>query len=314
MSLLEKPNLLSLLILGGVVLVAGGYGVLTYTQSPDLEHFQVDPDYEFLYNFDTPNDVIRLPEELDEISGLAPWFDNEHILAVQDEDGKVYVVSTRTGQIVESFRFDEDKDYEGIARKDSAIFVLEQDGDIRYFNYRPGVDEFEAEKIETEFSYRNDTEGFTYDKRTNSLLIVPKEDELNPSGEDDYRHGIYSYSLDDNMLSSQPAYYIDEFEIGEAIYGKTARYKFKPSGLTVDPVTGDIYVIASVGKLMVVIDRESEIKHIEVLRENIFRQPEGLEFSAAGDLYISSEAKGKQAVLARYSRRQIEQAKKEQDE
>ena len=305
---------MSLLILGGVVAVAGTYGFLTYTQSPDLEHFAVDEDYDFGYNFDTADDVVTLPDELEEISGLATWFDEDHLLAVQDEDGKAYVVNTKTGKIDMTIKFDEDKDYEGIARVDSMIYVLEQDGDLRRFVYVEGQTEYDAEKIETDFSYRNDTEGLAYDERTNSLLIVPKEQELNPGDGEEYRHGIYSFDLETASMNGQPTYYVDEFEIGEVIYGKRSRFKFKPSGVAVDPISGDIYLIASVGKIMVVIDRESEIKQIEILKEKVFRQPEGLEFSAAGDLYISSEASGREAVIARYSRSQVEEAKTVKDE
>ena len=308
MSLIDKPNLLSVIILGVVVTIAGTYGFLTYTQSPDLEHYQVDPDYNFAYNFDSPDDVVELPGELDEVSGLAPWFDEGKLLAVQDEDGKLFVIDTENGTVEQSFVFDKDKDYEGVARKDSTIYVLEQDGDLHVLQYDGVSEEYKAEKIETEFSYRNDTEGIAYDERTNSLLIVPKEEELNPDPED-YRHGVYSFDLEQGAMNSQPTFYIDEFEVGVAIYQQRRRYKFKPSGIAVDPLTGDIYIIASVGKIMVVIDRESEIKHIELLKENIFRQPEGLEFNSLGDLYISSEAKGRKAVIARYGRATIEDVK-----
>ncbi|MFK8161503.1 MAG: hypothetical protein AB8H12_03485, partial [Lewinella sp.] len=97
MSLLDKPNLLSILILGGVVLLAGGYGVVTYTQSPDLEHYPVDPEYGFAFNFDRPDIVVDLPKDLKEISGLAPWRTNDEVLAVQDEDGILFVLNTNTG-------------------------------------------------------------------------------------------------------------------------------------------------------------------------------------------------------------------------
>lgn len=314
MSLIERPNLLSILILGGVVLIATTYGFLTYTQAPDLEHYQVDPDYEFGYNFDRPDQVVELPNDLKEISGLSPWFEDDEILAVQDEDGELFVLSTQTGSIKQSIKFGKDRDYEGVARVDSIIYVLERDGDIHTFSYSEGVMEYDAEKIETSFSYRNDTEGIAYDKLTNSLLITPKEQELNPAEGEDFKHGIYSFSLESGQMNAQPVMYIDEFEVGEAIYKKRTRFAFKPSGIAVDPITDDIYLIASVGKIMIVIDRESEIKHIELLKENIFRQPEGLEFNAAGDLFISSEGKGGKAVLARYSRRQVEDGKKKQND
>lgn len=291
--------MLSILILGVVVLIAGTYGMLTYTQSPDLEHYAVDPDYSFAYNFDRPDQVFKLPSDLKEISGLS-GYNQDTVLAIQDEDGEVFMINTKTGEIVRSMTFGKDRDYEGIARKGDTVYVLERDGDLHQFTIEAGVDKYDSRKIETSFSYRNDTEGIAYDELTNTLLIVPKEQELNPTKEEDYRHGIYSFDLSKGRLLGQPSFYIDEFEVGEAIYGKRARFAFKPSGIAIHPETKDLYLIASVGKIMVVIDRESQIKHIEVLRENIFRQPEGLDFAANGDLYISSEGRGGKAVLARY--------------
>ncbi len=302
------------MILGVVVAIAGTYGFLTYTQSPDLEHYQIDPDYQFAYNFDSPDDVIKLPKDLDEISGLAPGADDDTMLAVQDEDGILYVIQSSTGKVLRAVKFDKDRDYEGVARKDSVIYVLEQDGDLHLFTmYDDGKEEYEAKKVETDFSYRNDTEGIAYDEQTDALLIVPKEQELNPD-DDDYRHGIYSFELSTGEMNAQPSFYIDEFEVGQAVYGKRARYTFKPSGIAVDPITKDIFVIASVGKIMIVIDRESEIKQIELLKESVFRQPEGLEFNSVGDLYISSEGKGGKAILARYARKTLEEAKTKDDE
>jgi DNA-binding beta-propeller fold protein YncE len=72
--------------------------------------------------------------------------------------------------------------------------------------------------------------------------------------------------------------------------------------VAVDPLTGDVYVIASVGNIMVVIDRESDVKQIELLKEKTFRQPEGITFNAAGDLFISSEGRGGKAVVVTFRR------------
>lgn len=302
MSLLEKPNLISLLILGGVVLIAGGYGLITYTQGPELEHYNVYPDYDFGFDFERPNNIVKLPSDLVEISGLAGWVEEDDVLAVQDEDGKVFIVDTQTGNVKSDFKFGKDRDYEGIARVDSMIYVLERDGDIHRFRYKPGEDSFNSDKIETDFSYRNDTEGICYDERTKSLLIVPKEQELNPQ-EEDYRHGVYAVDLSTKQMEPQPRFYVDEFAVGEAVYGKQKPHLMKPSGVAVDPLTGDIYVIASIGNIMVVIDRESDIKHIELLKEKTLTQPEGITFNSAGDLFISSEGRGGKAVIVTFRRK-----------
>ena len=304
MSLIEKPNVLSLVILGLVVAIAAAFGVVTYTQRPETNHFNVDEEYTWAYDFARPDRVISLPGKLQEISGLCPAFAEGMLFAIQDEDGDLFTVDPDGGEVIDQIKFDKNRDYEGVTRNDSLVFILERDGDIFRFKYEEGVKEYNSDKLETDFSYGNETEGICYDERTGQLLIVPKERELNPA-ENDNRHGIYAYDFERENIIPQPVFYIDEFEVGHAVYGKSSRFNFKPSGVAVDPVTGDIYVIAAVGNLLVVITRESEIKHIELLDEKTFRQPEGITFNAAGDLFISSEGKGKDAVIATFKRQTL---------
>ena len=302
MSLIDKPNLLSLLILGGIVVVAATYGVITYTSAPDLEHFRVDENYEFAFNFDRP-EVVKLPKKLQEISGLAGWKEEGQLIAIQDEDGLFFIVDANSGDILEEFNFGKDRDYEGVARKGDQIFVLERDGDIHQVEFVPGKQEYKSEKVETDFTYRNDTEGICYDERTNSLLIIPKEDQFDAEGDGDYRRGIYAFSLETLSMSTTPAYYIDQFAVGNVVYGKNRPYLMKPSGVAVDPLTDDIYVIASVGNILVVIDRDNDVKQIELLKEKVFRQPEGICFDESGNLYISSEGRGGKGTVASLPRK-----------
>lgn len=301
MSLLERPNLLSLLILGLVIVVALGYGVVTYTQGPELEHYPVDADYRFSFDFDNP-EVVKLPKKLKEISGLTGWKEDGQLLAVQDEDGLFFVVDASTGDIIDSFKFGKDRDYEGITRKGDKIFVLERDGDLHVIDYEQGQQEYDATKLETDFSYRNDTEGVAYEASTNSLLIAPKENDLADLQEDPYQRGIFRYHLDSGITDASPAYVLDLMAIGQVVYGREKPYFLKPSGIAVDPLTDDIYVIASVGNIMVVLDREGKLKHIEILREKVFKQPEGICFDESGNLYLSSEGRGGKGVVARLPR------------
>lgn len=315
-SLLERPNLVSILILFVVLLLAGGYGVITYTQRPETNTFNVDENYDFNYDFSRASRIVDLPKDLEEISGLALWKAPNEVIAIQDEDGEAFVVNTNTGNIETSFKFSKDRDYEGIARNADTLYVLETDGDIHTFVLGPaGTEtEYESDKLETEFSYRNDTEGICYDPVTGHLLIAPKEQALDPAAGDESRRGIYAFDLKTRRLNPQPSYYIDEYEIGEIVYGKQSRYTVKPSGLAVDPLTNDLYILASVGSMLIVIDRESNLKHLELLDDDIFKQPEGICFSDSGDLYISSEGRGGKGIIATIARRALKDQKPATDE
>ena len=59
------------------------------------------------------------------------------------------------------------------------------------------------------------------------------------------------------------------------------------------PKTGDLYVIASVGKLLVVLSKKGKIKSVQRLNPDVFKQPEGICFMPNGDLLIANEARFK---------------------
>jgi len=299
----ERPNLISVIILAIVLAIGAGYVVFTVQQRPEMESFTVLDDYYFPFNFDRLDRVVKLPTELTEISGLCQGMNPNEVFAVQDELGVMYVVGTNNGEILQRVRFDKDLDYEGITRKDEVVFVLEADGDIHYFEYSDTLTQLDSKKKETGFSYRNDTEGICYDSLTNTLLIVPKAQELYPQGENEQRRGVYTFDLENGKTNPQPTYYIDELEVGQIVYGSNHAYHFRPSGVAVDPLTGDIFVLSSVGNVLVVIDRDSQIKHIELLESSTFRQPEGITFSPQGDLYISSEGRGGDGMIATLTRK-----------
>lgn len=298
----ESPNTISVAILVVILLIGGGYVLFTVNQRPETESFTPDGDYVFPYNFDRLDRVVKLPNELSEISGLAPGFLHSEVFAIQDEDGELFLVNTNNGSIINRTRFDKDRDYEGVTRRDREIYVLEKDGDIHTFMYEDSTQEASAVKLETDFSYRNDTEGICYDSITNTLLIVPKAQELNPQEGSENRRGIYTYDLGEGRLDPQPTYYIDELEVGQVVFNTNKEYVIKPSGIAVDPMTGYLFVISSVGNVLVVIDRESQIKHVELLEPGTFTQPEGIAFGSNGELYLSSEGRSGRGIIATLNR------------
>ena len=69
-------------------------------------------------------------------------------------------------------------------------------------------------------------------------------------------------------------------------------FSFSPSAIAINPLTGNIYVTSSVGKMLLILDPEGQIMHIEKLSKKVHPQPEGLCFAPDGALYISNEGKG----------------------
>lgn len=296
--------MLSLALLAGIMILAISYGLATYRGKPGQSSFSAGSDYAFRYDFSSPTQIFSLPSELNEISGLASYAPGR-VVAIQDEDGVIFVYDLAAQQVVDRWRFGKNQDYEGVAINDSMVFVLESDGDLHAVRlpFQPARD---VKKYETEFSHRNDTEGVAFDSVENRLLIVSKEQDLTPDLKAENRRGVYAFDLERNRLLSDAVYVIDQVDLGQIVYGDTDRYLIKPSGIAVEPETGNLFILASVGKILIVLSRSSEILHVELLDEQIFPQPEGITFDTNGDLLISSEAaRGKGPNIVRYARQEL---------
>jgi uncharacterized protein YjiK len=60
-------------------------------------------------------------------------------------------------------------------------------------------------------------------------------------------------------------------------------------------------VLASVGKLLIILDKNGDIQDVHTLNPAEFKQPEGICFLPDGSLYISNEGKGGSATLLRFN-------------
>jgi DNA-binding beta-propeller fold protein YncE len=65
--------------------------------------------------------------------------------------------------------------------------------------------------------------------------------------------------------------------------------EFKPSAAGINPMTGKLFIVASVGKALVIATRDGKIEQVYKLDPVLYNQPEGLTFAPNGDLYISNE-------------------------
>lgn len=98
----------------------------------------------------------------------------------------------------------------------------------------------------------------------------------------------YRFDLTTNTFDPAPAYTIDITEIQGMLNDDKA--EFKPSAAGINPANGKLYIVASVGKLLVVADKNTG-KPEQVFRLDpvMYNQPEGMTFAPNGDLYISNE-------------------------
>jgi hypothetical protein len=86
----------------------------------------------------------------------------------------------------------------------------------------------------------------------------------------------------------QPAYVIDIRKIEDLMDEKKLR--FKPSAATINPLTGELFIISSINKVLVVSDVNGVPKQVYKIDPKIYKQPEGMTFTPRGDLLISNES------------------------
>jgi uncharacterized protein YjiK len=270
----------------------------------------------FPYDLDNPDERYILPNYLDEISGLAYYKENK-ILCVQDEKANIYILNLDKREIVNKYDFGNSGDYEDVAIVGQIVYVIRSDG--RIFK----IENFDKEdrkvmEYNTPLSEKNNAEGLTYDKFSNSLLIACKG---SPALEKESKYkgykAIYRFNLGKMKLDKEPNILVDLNRsdsykdedifresfllIARKLQSEEGEISFQPSGIAIHPVYDEIYLICSVGKILIIMDRNGKILHLQDLNTRNFRQPEGICFSPSGDLFISNEGKGGNGYILRFN-------------
>ncbi|MBK6930520.1 MAG: SdiA-regulated domain-containing protein [Saprospirales bacterium] len=251
------------------------------------------------YQLAKPSVMINLvSEELREISGLSPTGQNGVFCAIADERGEIFFIDgDGGGAILQRVLFRDNGDFEGLEKVGKCLYAVKSDGDIfevRNWNRaKPRVT-----KYKTGLSRTDDVEGLGYDRQRHALLVAAKG---NPDSAG--VRAVYAFGLASKKLLPEPAYSIDPVEVNNRVpyHPEEKPSYFSPSGVAVHPVTGDIYVISTAPKRLVVLDYTSgKIRYAVRLNKKILPQPEGIAFDAAGNLYLSSEGKKGEAQLLRF--------------
>lgn len=270
----------------------------------------------FPYDLNNPDTIYHLPKSLEEISGIS-YYKKNKIACVNDEKAIIYIFDTKKGKLTSKYDFGKAGDYEDIAIIGNTAYVLRSDGvifKVKKFEEK----EKKVTKIETALNKKNDTEGLYYDKSTNSLLIACKgSPSINKKELYEGFKAIYRFDLKNNRLIKKPAYLIDltktdSFQNTGVIEKKLSESakklkltneggSFQPSAIAINPVdNGNVYIISSIGKLLIIMNKLGQITDILKLDKQIFNQPEGIFFSEKGEMFISNEKKNGSANILRF--------------
>lgn len=267
------------------------------------------PGYRFGYNLSQPDQTWKLPLSLFEISGNS-YIDDQRLACIQDEKGIIFIYNLKDGKIESEINFEEDGDYEDIQVTGKDAWILKSNGKLYKVEDFRGHANAKAKKYPTALSSNNNTEGLAYDPALNSLLIACKDDPFLDETKGKGARAVYRFRLDNHLLEPMPFLLIRkdtlEYYLSDAL-GKTGQGflneegGFKPSGIAIQPGTGNIFILASVGKLLMVLTGEGKILALARLSPQVFRQPEGICFSPDGTLYISSEGAGQDGRIMKFS-------------
>lgn len=228
--------------------------------------------------------IIKLPEGLNEISGLSYYAKDTSVFAIVDEDGILFKISLNKKNDIKKWRFDKKHDFEDVVLRDSIFYVLISNGDIESLKFGAG------DTITTNTSQfpdankkLNEFESLYYDDSLQQLVLFCKKCE----GDGKKAVTAWGYNISTGVYTPS-IYSLDVKPIDEKLGGE--KIKFKPSATAIHPITNELYILASVDHLLVVTDRKGNLREVYELDPAIYKQPEGIAFTPWGDMIISNES------------------------
>ena len=236
------------------------------------------------YAVNEPVATYLLASRLAELSNLSPDRDDSTLLAVQDEEGIIFTLNKSNGKVIDELHFGGDEDYEGVELAGDNTYVLTSKGDLRVINKDS---EIKAEKIKTQLKRDDDVEGLGHLAEKNMLLLACKS---NRSGRKKNRH-VYSFSLSKQVLDTTPYLSLDPDIIAQKLNREKKTPYFSPSAIAVHPTSGEIFVLSSVARSIIVFDKEGTLIAAANLDRGVHLQPEGLVLDRDGTMYIANEAR-----------------------
>ncbi len=225
---------------------------------------------------------LKLPLELDEISGIAYYPADSSLFAINDEHGWLYKI--KKGKPIQRWQFSQGADFEDLVLLDSTFYVLQSNGNIIRLSFDAqntlDVQEFSfAQKGAT----RNEFEILYFDSTRQKLILICKD------CESDKKRSLTTFSFDPTTGTySDSSFSINVNDIATAM--DEEKVKFKPSAAAVNPKNGLLYIVSAINKLLVVTDMNGRFKDAVKIDEGVFKQPEGITFTPDGGMFISNEA------------------------
>ena len=236
------------------------------------------------YDITKPENT-ELGNKLREISGIC-WVNDSLMLANNDEAGKIFAINLKDMKdfTYRNVEFGKKEDYEDIVRVDSSIYLLISTGQIVEVTGYTNEENIQSTIVATIGGKDNEFESLYYDPSIHSLIMLCK----NCNKEKDKIRSAFRFDLATKTLIDTPYFTIDLDIIRKKL--DDSRAEFRPSAAAIHPVQNKLYIVSSIGKLMVVTDTKGKVQQTIPISPIMFPQPEGITFAANGDMYISNES------------------------
>lgn len=236
--------------------------------------------------------IVKLDDALAEISGIAFYPKDTSVFAISDEKGSLYKIHLTTQiPVIEKWKFSSKRDYEDLVLLDSTFYVLESNGNIHQINFTGEKDSL----ITKEYLYpgaKDEFESLYYDSTQRKLMLICKECKSDKKG------FVSSWSWDPSNGKYQLSTLIIQTHEMKNVEEKNKRYK--ASAATLNPLTGELWLVSSINKMILISDKEGHIINQLPLNTDKIPQPEGITFTPWGDLILSSEAGDQYGVGSLY--------------
>lgn len=225
---------------------------------------------------------LKLPLELDEISGVAYFPGDSSIFAINDEKGWLYKLKKR--KPISRWKFSTGADFEDVVLLDSAFYVLQSNGNILRLSFASQNSvAVQRYSFPQQGEIKNEFEILYYDSSKKKMILICKD------CESDSKRSLTTFSFDPySGQYSDSSFSINVKDIASAVGEE--KIKFKPSAASINPKNSLLYILSAINKLMVVTDVNGNFKNVYKIDEAIFKQPEGITFTPGGGMIISNEA------------------------
>lgn len=236
----------------------------------------------------------QLPHALQEISGLALTSDGR-LLVHDDEIGAVWEVDHRRGIVVKRFELGSNVvkgDFEGLTVANDVLYLLAGNGKLYEFHEGANGARVKYTVHDTKLTQECEFEGVAFDPAINALLMACKHVHTKALRTELV---IYRWSLTDTTQAR-----ITKLTVPLAsIIGTNGWTALSPSDITVDPLTGNYVLVASLERAVFSITPGGEVVFARPLPAG-HEQPEGVAITKDGVLIVSDEARLHPARITLY--------------